>query len=148
MAVCQKKYIFKRHLWYAYEKEGMNWHQLTLEKVNEIIAINKKGNKVASLEEYIEEVVISDKEIFSSVVGQDSISRFDRPKRNNNRRSSKGNNRNQKKTNNQSNSPTKASGNAQNKPNKQSNNASKASGNSQKKRKNTNRRRKPQSDAK
>jgi cell fate regulator YaaT (PSP1 superfamily) len=130
MAVCQKTDIFKGHLWYAYEKEGMNWHQLSLEKVNEIIAINKKGNKVASLEEYIEEVVISDKEIFSSVVGQDSITRFDRPKRSNSRKSSKGNNRNQNKSNNQSNSDTKVSGN------------------SQKKRKNNNRRRKPQSDAK
>ncbi len=130
MAVCQKTDIFKGHLWYAYEKEGMNWHQLSLEKVKEIIAVNKKGKKVASLEEFIEEVVISDKEIFSSVVGQDSITRFDRPKRSNNRRSNKGNNRNQNRSNNQS------------------KNASKASGNSQNKRKNNNRKRKPQSDAK
>jgi cell fate regulator YaaT (PSP1 superfamily) len=130
IAVCQKTDIFKGHLWYAYEKEGMNWHQLSLEKVKEIIAVNKKGKKVASLEEFIEEVFVSDKEIFSSVVGQDSITRFDRPKRSNNRRSNKGNNRNQNRSNNQSNK------------------ASKASGNSQNKRKNNNRKRKPQSDAK
>jgi cell fate regulator YaaT (PSP1 superfamily) len=80
MAVCQKTDIFKGLLWYTYEKEGMNWHQLSLEKVNEIIAINKKGNKVASLEDYIEEIVVPDKELFSNVVGQDSLTRFDRPK--------------------------------------------------------------------
>ena len=130
MAVCQKTDIFKGLLWYAYEKEGMNWHQLSLEKVKEIIAVNKKGKKVASLEEFIEELIIPDKELFSSVVGQDSITRFDRPKRSNNRKSKKGNNRNQ------------------NRSKTQSNNASKGSGNSQNKRKNNNRRRKPQSDAK
>jgi cell fate regulator YaaT (PSP1 superfamily) len=148
MAVCQKTDIFKGLLWYAYEKEGMNWHQLSLEKVQEIIAINKKGKKVASLEEFIEEVIISDKEIFSSVVGQDSITRFDKPKRSNNRRSNKGNNRNQNRPNNKPNNASKASGNSQNRSNNQSNNAPKASGNSQNKRKNNNRRRKPQSDAK
>ncbi|MFT5238203.1 MAG: cell fate regulator YaaT (PSP1 superfamily) [Flavobacteriaceae bacterium] len=130
VAVCQKTDIFKGLLWYAYEKEGMNWHELSLEKVKEIISVNKKGKKVASLEEFIEEIVISDKEIFSSVVGQDSITRFDRPKRSNNKRSNKGNNRNQNRSNNQSNSASKDSGNPQNK------------------RKNNNRKRKPQGDAK
>ena len=130
MAVCQKTDIFKGLLWYAYEKEGMNWHQLSLENVKEIIAVNKKGNKVASLEEFIEEVVISDKEIFSSVVGQDSITRFDKPKRSNKRRSNKGNQRNQNRSNNES------------------KNTSKASGNSKNKRKNNNRKRNPQSNAK
>ena len=130
MAVCQKTDIFKGLLWYAYEKEGMNWHQLSLENVKEIIAVNKKGNKVASLEEFIEEVVISDKEIFSSVVGQDSITRFDKPKRSNKRRSNKGNQRNQNRSNNES------------------KNTSKASGNSKNKRKNNNRKRKPQSNSK
>jgi cell fate regulator YaaT (PSP1 superfamily) len=151
MAVCQKTDIFKGLLWYAYEKEGMNWHQLSLEKVKEIIAVNKKGKKVASLEEFIEEVIISDKEIFSSVVGQDSITRFDKPKRSNNKRSNKGNNRNQNRPNNKPNNASKASKaseNSQNRSNNQSNNAPKASGNSQNKRKNNNRRRKPQSDAK
>ena len=130
MAVCQKTDIFKGLLWYAYEKEGMNWHQLSLENVKEIIAVNKKGNKVASLEEFIEEVVISDKEIFSSVVGQDSITRFDKPKRSNKRRSNKGNQRNQNRSNNESKNTPKASGNSKNK------------------RKNNNRKRKPQSNAK
>ena len=129
MAVCQKTDIFKGHLWYSYESDGMNWHQLSLEKVRVIIEANKKGKKVSSLEEFVEEVFVSNKEIFSSVVGQDSITRFDRPKQNKNKRSSK-NSKNQNRSNSQ---PRKTS---------------KASGSNQNKSKNSNRKRKPQSDAK
>jgi cell fate regulator YaaT (PSP1 superfamily) len=131
MAVCQKTDIFKGHLWYSYESDGMNWHQLSLEKVRVIIEANKKGKKVSSLEEFVEEVFVSNKEIFSSVVGQDSITRFDRPKQNKNKRSSK--NRNSKNQNRSNNQPRKTS---------------KASGSNQNKSKNSNRKRKPQSDAK
>lgn len=91
-AQCQKIDIFKGLMWFAYEKEGMNWHELSVEKVNEIIAINKKGNEVASLEEYVNEAPkISNTELFSNVVGQDSLTRFDQPKR------SKSRNRNKKR---------------------------------------------------
>ena len=55
-AVCQKMDIFKGLLWYAYEKDGMNWHQLTAEKANEIIERNNQGKKVASLEEFVFEI--------------------------------------------------------------------------------------------
>ncbi len=91
MASCQKTDIFKGLMWFAYEKDGMNWHILEVAKVNEIIAINKKGNTVASLEEYVEEVVIKEAELYSNVVGQDSLTRFDQPKksRNNKRRTSR-----------------------------------------------------------
>ena len=58
----------------------MNWHELTLERVNEIIAVNKKGNTVANLEDYKIETKIDDTELFSNVVGQDSLTRFDKPK--------------------------------------------------------------------
>jgi cell fate regulator YaaT (PSP1 superfamily) len=85
-AQCQKTDIFKGLMWFAYEKEGMNWHEISVAKVNEILAINKKGNKVASLEEYVNEIPkISNSELFSNVVGQDSLTRFDQPKRNKNK---------------------------------------------------------------
>ena len=93
-AVCQKTDIFKGLLWFAYEKEGMNWHELDLDKVNEIIAINKKGNTVTSLEEYVEEVTIDTTELFNNVVGQDSLTRFDAPKGQRNKK--KRNNRKRK----------------------------------------------------
>lgn len=86
-AICQKTDIFKGLMWFSYVKDGMNWHELTIEKVNEIIAINKKGNKVATLEEFKEEIFIdTNKEIYSNIVGQDSLTRFDQPKRKNNNR--------------------------------------------------------------
>lgn len=82
LATCQKTDIFKRMLWYAYENESMNWHPLELDKVNEIIALNKQGKKVEGLDEYIVESSRQEEEIFSNVVGQDSLTRFDKPKRN------------------------------------------------------------------
>ena len=86
-AVCQKTDIFKGLMWFSYLKDGMNWHELKVSKVNEIIAINKKGDKVATLEEFKEEVFVDlEKEIYSNVVGQDSLTRFDQPKRSNKKR--------------------------------------------------------------
>lgn len=95
-AVCQKTDIFKGFMWFAYEGEWMNWHKLTTAQAREIIELNKKKQKIASLEEYASELVEDIKADFENVVGQDSLTRFDSPKRKNKRR----NNRNKKKGNN------------------------------------------------
>ncbi|MFT5243088.1 MAG: cell fate regulator YaaT (PSP1 superfamily) [Psychroserpens sp.] len=89
-AVCQKTDIFKGHLWYAYEGEWMNWHVLTTDQANEIIEKNKKRETVASLEEYASELIEDTKTEFENVVGQDSLTRFDGPKRKKKRRNNKG----------------------------------------------------------
>ena len=86
VAICQKTDIFKRFLWYGYEKQGVNWHKISVDKANEIIALNKKGVKILSLEEYVVEEQISETKIFENVVGQDSLTRFDKPKSKNNRK--------------------------------------------------------------
>jgi cell fate regulator YaaT (PSP1 superfamily) len=52
-AICHKTDIFKRFLWYGYEKQGMNWHKISVDNANEVIALNKKGIKVSSLEEFV-----------------------------------------------------------------------------------------------
>jgi len=107
-AQCQKIDIFKGLMWFSYENEGMNWHELEVAKVNEIIALNKKGVNATSLEDYIEEKIIPDKEIFNNVVGQDSLTRFDQPKRRNKRRNkNKGSGRNQNQNRNQKKSGSK-----------------------------------------
>ena len=98
-AICQKTDIFKGLMWYAYEGEWMNWHILSATQANEIIEKNKKGEKVASLEEYAVEHVEDTKTEFENVVGQDSLTRFDNPKRNNRRKSNKNRNRNNKRRN-------------------------------------------------
>lgn len=96
IAVCQKTDIFKRILWYGYEKQGMNWHQISVDKANEIIALNKKGEKVSCIEDFEEVERVSESKIFENAVGQDSLTRFDKPKsKNNRRRNNKSKNRNQ-----------------------------------------------------
>ncbi len=72
--------IFKKLIWYAYEdSDDYKWYPLSVEQVHEIIALNKKGQKAASLSDLeVEEEV---KKInFEDAVGVDSITRFDKPK--------------------------------------------------------------------
>ncbi len=89
VAVMQKMDIFKEQLWYAYKDEWINWHMLSLESVQEIIAKNKNKEKVSSLEEYKDEetttAVQKSDVVFENVVGQDSLNRFDRPKKTKNK---------------------------------------------------------------
>ena len=93
VAVMQKMDIFKEQLWYAYKGEWMNWHQLSLSSVQEIIDKNKKKENVPSLEEYATEATDSLTEkpdvVFENVVGQDSLNRFDRPKGSKNKKRKK-----------------------------------------------------------
>mgnify|MGYP003972203109 FL=1 len=93
VAVMQKMDIFKEQLWYAYKGEWMNWHQLSLSSVQEIIDKNKKKENVPSLEEYATEATNSLTEkpdvVFENVVGQDSLNRFDRPKGSKNKKRKK-----------------------------------------------------------
>lgn len=79
-AVCQKIDIFKGVLWYAYEGEWMNWHELTTARANEVIEAAKNNKPVASLEEFTVEPEKENKTDFGNVVGQDSLTRFDKPK--------------------------------------------------------------------
>ena len=82
IAVCQKVDIFKGHMWYAYKGEWMNWHLLSNEQANEIIRMNKANEPVASLEDFVLDLPVKNEEkVFENVVGQDSLNRFDRPKR-------------------------------------------------------------------
>ncbi len=105
VAVCQKTDIFKRILWYGYEKQGGIWIQISVDSANEIIALNKKGEKAPSIEDYAIEEKVSESKIYENVVGQDSLTRFDKPKQNNNRRRNNRNkNRNKNQNKNQNNS--------------------------------------------
>lgn len=97
VAICQKMDIFKGHLWYAYEGEWMNWHKITVDQANEIIALNKKNKKVISIEEYAVELLEDTKIDFENVVGQDSLTRFDNPKSRRRRKSNRGRNNKRKK---------------------------------------------------
>ncbi|MEQ3663641.1 MULTISPECIES: stage 0 sporulation family protein [unclassified Olleya] len=125
-AVCQKTDIFKGHMWYAYEGEWMNWHLITTDQAREIIAINKKREKVASLEEYAVELLVDTKTEFENVVGQDSLTRFDSPKSNKKRKNNRS--RNKKPVHNKA--EVKTTDNKKAKPNKRVNTNNKNQANS------------------
>lgn len=95
-ARCQKQDIFKGLMWYAYEDNFSNWHVLQIEQVKEIVTENKNGNKVASLEDYAIENTPEVVKEFSNSVGQESLTRFDQPKRKKNRNKKRKPNPNQR----------------------------------------------------
>ncbi|MBQ4913476.1 hypothetical protein J8L85_03445 [Maribacter sp. MMG018] len=96
LAFCQKTDIFKELLWFSYKDEPANWHVLSKDQVIEILEKNKKKEKVASLEAYAADNIEEEKVVFENVVGQDSLTRFDKPKKSSNKRNR---NRNRKKNN-------------------------------------------------
>ncbi|WGK95291.1 MULTISPECIES: stage 0 sporulation family protein [Flavobacterium] len=80
-AICQKQDIFKGLMWFAYTDNFANWHVLKIEQVKEIIAENKLKKKVASLEDFAIETVEEQEKNFNNAVGQESLTRFDQPKK-------------------------------------------------------------------
>ena len=93
-AVCQKIDIFKQLMWFSYTENHSTWVKMKAEQVQEIIEKNKKGEVVASLEDFaVEEVAIEEhketEKTTDVLLAEDSLNRFDRQKtkkRNNRRR--------------------------------------------------------------
>ena len=95
--------IFKRKMWYVYENERGVFIELSVDRVKEIIAMNKAGKKPDELRAAVQMIVPAIKEPdYQNVVGQDSISRFDKNKRNPSRPSQRegGRNRNRNRNRN------------------------------------------------
>ena len=88
-AYCQKVDIFKEIMWFAYANAPAQWLVLPAEKVKEIVAINKKKEKVAALEDYVVESTHEVEKKFENVVGQDRLTRFDQPKKKKNNKNKK-----------------------------------------------------------
>lgn len=84
-AYCQKVDIFKEIMWFAYANAPAQWLVLPVSKVKEIVAINKKKERVAALEDYVVESALEVEKKFENVVGQDSLTRFDQPRKKNNK---------------------------------------------------------------
>ena len=99
-AFCQKTDIFKGMLWFSYKDDPATWHTLTKEQVMEIMELNKAKKKVASLEEYAGENIRQEDVTFENPVGQDSLTRFDRPGGKRRRRKGKRRNSKKKRSNN------------------------------------------------
>jgi cell fate regulator YaaT (PSP1 superfamily) len=76
-ATHQKSDVFKRILWYAYQSDPNNLMALSVDRVKEIIAENRKGNFPAQLEDsaLIREVKV---DIGNGGLTEEDISRFDK----------------------------------------------------------------------
>ncbi|GET20748.1 PSP1 domain-containing protein [Prolixibacter denitrificans] len=99
--------IFKRLYWYApAEHQPGGQVAISVDKVKEIIRLNKAGKKVPQLTS--EPVAVEQAEVldYHKVVGQDSLDRFDKPSSSRNRRKKK-----RRKPSNRSNNPSSSSSN-------------------------------------
>ena len=78
MAYHIKTDVFKKQMWFAYERgvEGGGLVALHPDRVREIVALNKADKKPADLKEFMAVVAIKEPD-YSNVVGQDSLNRFD-----------------------------------------------------------------------
>jgi hypothetical protein len=80
-AICQKQDIFKGLMWFAYTDNFANWHVLKIDQVKEILAENSEKRRVSSLEDYAIEATAEPEKDFNNAMGQESLTRFDQPKR-------------------------------------------------------------------
>ena len=88
-AFYRKMDIFSNTLWYSYKDDPVRFIEMKLDRVNEIIAMNKKNEFPEDLSMYMEIKEEVKKPDYENVVGQDSLTRFDKPKGNNNRNKNK-----------------------------------------------------------
>lgn len=71
-AFLQKTDIFKKIMWFGY-KEDSNWYPLSVERVNVILAMNKKGVNPATLES--DELLLKDEAVLEKE--KNDLARFD-----------------------------------------------------------------------
>jgi len=84
----QKTDIFKKIMWFAYPNTE-DWIPLKVDRVKEIMAMNKRGQKPVNLKEEALELtpveVVEKAHDYENVVGQDSLTRLDDKNRNKNK---------------------------------------------------------------
>ena len=114
MATCQKIDIFKRLMWFTYDENPITWHKLSVDSVKEILEIDKNGEPIEELEEYAIITDLSSRKSTSVYEGielapveEDSITRFDTPKRKKNKRNNKGGQKNAKSAQSNNNNSSK-----------------------------------------
>lgn len=70
LAKLQKTDIFRKIMWFGYDTEN-SWYPLDINRVNEILELNKQGKKPASLAEDISEDLKTDISLNSDLVAMD-----------------------------------------------------------------------------
>ena len=92
-AICQKQDIFKGLMWFAYTDNFANWHVLKIEQIKEIMAQNKEKKRVSSLEDFAIEILVEQEANFNNAMGQESLTRFDQPKKSKNKNKNRNKNK-------------------------------------------------------
>ena len=77
----QKTDIFRRTMFFSYTDEPDNFIPLTVDRVKEVMELNKNGAKPPELLIKAIAKVIEKKPDYENVVGQDSLTRFDKKKK-------------------------------------------------------------------
>ncbi len=93
----QKTDIFKRIIWWSYTSEPDVFHPLSIERTKEIFKLNAENIKPADLQDYkqTKEIAEAKNPDYENVVGQDSLTRFDRKKPQHNHKSKNNNQKRQ-----------------------------------------------------
>lgn len=91
----QKTDIFKRMMWYAYPEQPDKFIPVPIDRVKEIIELNKNGKTPPELLENIEKPIVRQPD-YENVVGQDSLTRFDKSKKRNPNQNRRNNNNRRK----------------------------------------------------
>ncbi len=119
----QKTDIFKRVMWYSYDQNSsVNITVVPIDRVKEIIALNKQGKKPDTLlvndkNKTPEPVTVKDPDDdYQNAVGEDSISRFDKAKRKKKKNKPQQQGKGPKPQNNQQNGPQPQQGGQPNAP--------------------------------
>lgn len=113
----QKTDIFRRTMFFSYTHEPDNFIPLPVDRVKEIMEMNKNSLKPADLLIKMAPKIIEKTPDYENVVGQDSLTRFDKSKKSKNKNKRKGGGNNQNKPGGNPNQNKQASGQNQNKPN-------------------------------
>ncbi|MBN8703324.1 MAG: hypothetical protein J0M08_09675 [Bacteroidetes bacterium] len=97
----QKTDIFRRKMWYSYTTEPSVFIEVPVDRVKQVLALNKDNNFPEDLIEYVNKEIKVKEPDFENVVGQDNINRFDKkrkPQHNNqNRNRNRPNNNNNRR---------------------------------------------------
>lgn len=104
VAFTQKIDIFQGLMWFSMKEDPGKFIEVPVSRVKEILKMNKEGKKPAMLVEESYAAPVQAQPDYENVVGQDDLTRFDRPKGQGNRKKKSGNkrrnNRNRNRNNN------------------------------------------------
>lgn len=85
MAKLQKTDIFRKKMWFGYDDEN-SWYPLGIDRVNEILELNKKGVKPVSLTEDVYEEVKAEASLNSDLIAMDQKFSGNKPKKKGNKK--------------------------------------------------------------